>query len=249
MKQLRAIESILRGVLYVSPIAANTENETFLQLSQSLLDCLDVLKAQLAEAAAGDYRAKARLCCKLVETMQLALEMMSNEPSLAVERVEWLKFTLRLLAWSEGGRIGNPDSTDYIGSLTGLKLKALSSTGPVTTQLILSDFFRCIAPLIFAISRRRMKPSAALAIYLTLQVVSLSLLQDRTEFKDRLKLLAVDVLVKRPVFDVTLKRPVAVVSDVWDRIPLLRELNYLKYVLSSAERFYYYSEGVRGPLN
>ena len=243
------IESVLRGILYVSPIAANTENETFLQLSQSLLDCLDVLKAHLAEAAAGDYKAKSKLCCKVVETLQLAVEMMSNDTSLAVVRIELLKFMLRLLAWSDGGRIGMTNNTDYIGTLTGLKLKHVPPVGQVTTQVIVSDFIRCIAPLVFAISRRRMKPGAALAIYVTLQVVSLSLLQDRDEFKERSRLLVVDVLVKRPVFDTTLRRPVALVSDLWERIPLLCELNYLKYVLSSADRFYYYSEGARGPLN
>jgi len=229
MKPLRTFETILRGVLYVSPIAANTENENFLQLSQSLLDTLDVIKVRGEAAMAGDLRVKAQLACKVIETLQLAIEMLANEPERAVIKIELLKFALRLLTWKKGQRLGE-------------------KSGPVSNELLLSDFLKCLAPVVYVIAKNRMTPGGALSVYLTLQVVSLTLIEDGDEFKKRLRVLALDLISKPPVYQLTVRKPIAFVSDIWQRIPVLRELNYLSYLISLGDRFYYYAEGSRGPL-
>ena len=235
MKQLRALESIIRGFLYFSPVAANSENEAFLQTSQSLLDCIDVIKANATSAVEGDHQAKIRLCLKLLETLQLAIEMSSQRPDSAVLKLEAVKFALRLLAWRRGERLGAPASDGYVGSLSGLRLKPLPAAAEISLRLFLSDFVKCLAPLLYAAARAR-APAGALTVYATLQVLSLSLLQDREEFRDRARLLVLDLLVRRPVYQLTLRRPLAGLSDMWSKIPLLRELNYLEYAVSQSDR-------------
>jgi len=222
MKQLRALESVLRGVLYFSPVAANTDNEAFLQTTQSLLDCLDILKTQLGPALSGDLRARLRLTLRILESLQLAIEMASNDPQLAVVRIEAAKFALRLLS--------------------------RAPPGAASTNLVVSDFINCLSPLVYAQARRRMPPASALAVYLTLQLISVSLLQDRDEFRSRAKQLVLDVMVRRPVYQLTLRRPLAAICELWGKIPVLRELNYLDYTLSVGDRFYYSLEGSRAPL-
>ncbi|KAF4721018.1 hypothetical protein FOZ63_007988 [Perkinsus olseni] len=58
------------------------------------------------------------------------------------------------------------------------------------------------------------------------------------EYRRRVRVMVMGILLRSPMFDVLLRRPLEGLSRTWERIPVLNRLNYVGYYLF-LQRFYY----------
>ena len=240
---MKKLESIVRSVLYLAPLATSPDNEAFLQGVQSCVDLLDLVKSTSFVSASP--RQRLRLAVRVVELFQLLFEMLAspnNRKSLIV-KIELVKFCFRMLAFDP--RTRNADPT----IVADIKILPMSWPGQTNTQLVISDLLRTLAPVMVTVIRSRGDNLKAFVVYVTLNVVSLALLEDRVEFEARKRDLVSDLIWRRPLFDCTIEPPVDAFNRILKKIPIIRDLNYLDYYVSLNKRFFYYLEGATRTRN
>ena len=186
--------------------------------------------------------------------------MRSKIPHQFALRMELLKlaFALAILRKS-GGRlpdveaeveIPSDEGEEYIGSRTGTRLRSLSkllfAESKCNTQL--SDFLHALVPLIYLSASRnwQKRSSRWLGWVLAIAVEGASIIAlpdgNKAEKRMRIKRLIVESLLRQPMFDFVLNPPGQALSNLWNRIPLLRDLNYLEYYLYGHRKYFYFHQ-------
>ena len=138
----------------------------------------------------------------------------------------------------------------YIGSRTGTRLRSLSKImfpeSKKNTQL--SDFLHAIVPLIYLSASPGWKKGRTrwLSWVLAIAIESASILAlpegSQAEKRLRVKRLIVESVLRQPLFDVLLNPPGQALSNLWNKIPLLRDLNYLEYYLYGHRKYFYFHQ-------
>jgi hypothetical protein len=142
------------------------------------------------------------------------------------------------------------EETDvYIGSRTGTRLRSLSRLilpgSKTNTQL--SDFLHAIVPLIYLSSSGGWKKRTRWTSWLLALLVEMASIlalpeSNKTEKRVRIRRLVIESILRQPMFDVTLNPPGRAISNLWNKIPLLRDLNYLEYYLYGHRKYFYFHQ-------
>jgi len=138
----------------------------------------------------------------------------------------------------------------YVGSRTGTRIPSLSkymkSNNQSETQF--SDFLHAIVPIVYLASspRKGWNKATWMSWFLAaaLEYASILALPESRgmEKRIRLKKLVFDSIIKQPMFNVILDKPASAISNVWNRIPLVRDLNYLEYYLHMHKKYFYFHQ-------
>ena len=242
---LKPIERLLRGLLYLAPLAADSDNEVIVQGLQSVSDLLDLLKAQKLDDVVNPGIYHLQVLRKVVEVFQLFAEMRAKQsenkfPGVVV-KIEFIKVVLTLLSWKRGQRLipDNENSDIGLPDIAPRKYKELPK------RLLISDALRLTAPLMFVLMRKRGDSRGALVVYATMQILSIALLEEDHEIKNRLRTLPLDILLRKPLYDVTLRPPLIGLNSLWNKIPFINSINFLQYYLNLNDKYYYYLEGAK----
>ena len=183
--------------------------------------------------------------------------MRSANPRAFAVRVESLRIVLSIIILKtsrerlpdvEFDDRSAPTSDVYVGSRTGTRLRSLSKllTPESMSETQLSDFLHAIVPLVYLSSSGGWKRTRWTAWFLAILLESASILAlpdaNQGEKRARIRRLVVEAIVRQPMFDAVLNRPGQAVSSLWNRIPLLRDFNYLEYVLYMHRNYFYYHQ-------
>lgn len=252
----------MHGFLSFAPVAASpddTETETAIQLIQSISDAVALRRDKFAQPGANEYDG-VRFALRVLRAFQLWGEMRSRTPYRYALRLEIIRFALALaiLRESKGGRLPDTEVYDlderpqpeYVGSRSGTKLRGLSKLFNIErpTETRLSDFLHALSPLIFLTASPRAGWSkttwASYVLSALVEYGSILALPEGRDMEKRIrtKKLIVDCILRPPMFNLILDKPVSAVSRVWDMIPLLRELNYLAYYLHMHKKYFYFHQ-------
>lgn len=185
--------------------------------------------------------------------------MRSRTPHQFAVRLEMIKLALALtILRNSSDRLPDVEfddsdsqtlTTAYVGSRTGTRLRSLSRIispeSKCDTQL--SDFLHAIVPLIYLTSssgwRKRTKwTSWFLAI--AVEAASIAALPESRSLEKRVRVrrLVIESIVRQPVFDLILNPPALTISNLWNKVPLLRDLNYLEYYLYGHRKYFYFHQ-------
>lgn len=194
---------------------------------------------------------------RVLKCFQLWCEVKSSNPRIFAMRLEVVRLSLSmvLLRLPDSGRLPEteifevPTDAAYVGTRTGTQLKSLSflrNTDVCDTQF--SDILHALGPLMYLVSSGQGGWSKAkwtswfLAI--ALEWASIMALPEcrGAEKSMRFKKLVVDSLVRQPMFGLVIEKPVAGVSSVWNKIPLLCDFNYLEYYLHMHKKYFYFHQ-------
>ncbi len=186
--------------------------------------------------------------------------MRSKTPHQFALRLEMLKVAIALsILRKSGDRLpdvdietipGEAESEVYVGSRTGTRLRSLSKImfpdSKANTQL--SDFLHAIVPLIYLSAspswRKRHTRWLSWILAIAIECASVLALPEgcKEEKRLRIKRLIVESLLRQPMFDLALNPPGQLLSNLWNRIPLLRDLNYLEYYLYGHRKYFYFHQ-------
>jgi hypothetical protein len=137
----------------------------------------------------------------------------------------------------------------YVGSRTRTRLPSLSKqlVNRRKSDTQFSDFLHAIVPIIYLSSSPKGGWTRATwtswFLSTALEYASILALPESKgpEKKMRMKKLFIDAILKQPMFDRTLNKPATAISNVWNKIPLLRDLNYLEYYLHMHKKYFYFN--------
>lgn len=136
----------------------------------------------------------------------------------------------------------------YVGSRTGTRLRSLSKllSPDSLSDTQFSDFLHAIVPLVYLSSSGGWKRGRWTSWFLAIFLESASIMalpeSNEAEKRTRIRRLLIEALVRQPMFDIVLNKPGQAVSNLWNRIPLLRDFNYLEYVLYMHRNYFYYHQ-------
>lgn len=197
---------------------------------------------------------------RVLKCFQLWAEMRSKNPRQLAMRLEGIRLVLAMVVLRESdARLPDiefdssfGDKSDvYVGSRTGTKLRTLSrllSPGNGMSETQFSDFLHAIVPVVYLAASPEggwQKPSwTSWVLAFAIESASILALPEgsKVEKKLRFRRLLVESLMRRPAFDVTINRSAQVVSNLWNKIPLLRDFNYLEYYLHMHNKFFYFHQ-------
>jgi hypothetical protein len=211
------IESLSKSLLLVSPFITSSDNEIVLQSFQTLVELIDLYKAshKTFDLSSATSSVKIELSLKIIQIGQLLLEM-TDKTKNAPLRIELVKLILSIFLLAHKNEL---------------------------RKTKLNGFLRLVAPVIYVYFRSKNQNNRGFVMFLILNLLALSLTEDRLEFEDVKKDVFNDCLIKKPVFDNTIRKPLEIVSKIWNKIPILRSLNYLDYYITFNDKYYYYFEG------
>ena len=183
--------------------------------------------------------------------------MKSSHPHQFALRLEMVRVSLSMLILRNSSeRVTEIPSEEthespqecYVGARTGTRLKSFSKLfdleRPSHTQF--SDFLHVIVPLVYLSSSRGWRKAhwTSWILAIALESASIMSLPDncKQERQIRVKRLLAEAIVRQPMFDLILKKPGHAISSIWNRIPLLRDINYLEYYLGMHMRYFYFHQ-------
>jgi hypothetical protein len=196
----------------------------------------------------------------VIKCFQLWGEMRSPNPHQFALRLEILKLGLAIaLLRNSDDRLPDvefslstpPSETEfYTGSRTGTRLPSLTKVmfpgSKRNTQL--SDFFHALVPLIYLASSSGWRKSrtkwTSWILATLLEAASILSLPEENQDERRLRIrrLILESVIRQPMFDLVLNPPTQMLSALWNKIPLLREVNYLEYYLYCHRKYFYFHQ-------
>lgn len=200
-----------------------------------------------------------KFALRIIRCFQLWGEMRSREPHQFAIRLEIIKLSMaftilrksdeRLPDVDVESHDGDAVGSFHVGSRTGTRLRSLSRiiSPNSKNETQLSDFLHAIVPLIYLTSsadwRKRSRWTSWL-LALALESASILALPENSKSEKRLRVrrLIVESILRQPLFDLVLNRPGRAISNVWNKIPLLRDLNYLEYYLYGHRKYFYFHQ-------
>ena len=254
------MESLVHAFLSFAPVAAGAEDsqtERTIQLIQSVSDLVTLRRDKFVTSTSTTRPDGIRFVLRVMKCFQLWCEMRSSNSGQFSMRLEMTKLSLSmLLLRSNGGRLPDTEIFEqpgaveevYVGSRTGTRLKALSSLfQPVRGETQFSDFLHAIVPIVYLTSSkdgwtRASWTSWMLAVGLEWASIVALPEEKREEKSLRLKKLVVESLIRQPMFNAALAKPVSGISSLWNKIPLLCDFNYLEYYVGMHRKYFYFHQ-------
>jgi hypothetical protein len=185
--------------------------------------------------------------------------MRSLAPHQFAIRLEVLKLTLAItILRNPGARLTDVDLGGHgphslpdvhVGSRTGTRLRSLSMiiSPESTSDTQLSDFLHAIVPLLYLSSstgwRKRTKWTSWFLV-IAVESASIAALPESRAHEKRVRVrrLVVESIIRQPVFDFALYPPARAISNLWNKVPILRDLNYLEYYLHGHRKYFYFHQ-------
>jgi hypothetical protein len=194
---------------------------------------------------------------RVLRCFQLWGEMRSSNPHQFAIRLEMIRVSLcMLIIRSSPERL--PDIAfesmeespldEYVGSRSGTKLRSISRSLDIENQTSsqLSDFLHAIVPLVYLSGSRGWRKAkwASWLLAITLETASIMSLPDNLKHEKgiRMKRMIAEATVRQPMFDLVLRAPAQTISNIWGRIPLLRDINYLEYYIGMHVKYFYFHQ-------
>jgi len=255
-------ESLINAYLSFAPVATGTgdvDAERGFQLVQSMSDVVALRSDKFLSPGAtqGDGL---KFLLRIIKCFQLWGEMRSKTPHQFALRLELIKLSVALailrhcderlpdveVKTAESSASGEV----YIGSRTGTRLRSLSKAlfGESKSNTQLSDFLHALVPIVYLSSSsgwsKRKTKWTSWFIAIALDSASILALPEGSDSEKRLRIrrVVVESILRQPMFDLALNPPGQLLSSLWNKIPLLRDLNYLEYYLYGHRKYYYFHQ-------